>query len=99
MAPRTELGRLEPATAAPPDAAPAVARIAELEVEVEHLRKALASRDVIGQAKGILMERFRVKAEEAFHLLVESSQRQNVRVADLSVQVADTGEWSGSVPA
>jgi AmiR/NasT family two-component response regulator len=70
----------------------------ELAVEVEHLRKALLSRDVIGQAKGILMERFKVTADEAFHLLVESSQHRNVRVADLAVELADTGEWLGPTP-
>ena len=67
--------------------------------EVEHLRRALASRDVIGQAKGILMERFKVTADEAFGLLVQASQRGNVRVADLSSQLADTGEWLGPRPA
>jgi AmiR/NasT family two-component response regulator len=74
-------------------------RTAQLELEVEHLQKALASRDVIGQAKGILMERFKVTADEAFALLVDASQHQNVRVADLAVQLAETGEWTGRRPS
>ena len=71
----------------------------DAQVEVEHLRRALASRDVIGQAKGILMERFKITADEAFGLLVQASQYENVRVADLSCQLADTGEWLGPRPA
>jgi AmiR/NasT family two-component response regulator len=71
---------------------------AELELEIEHLRRALASRDVIGQAKGILMERFKVTADEAFALLVQASQHQNIRVAELSAMLAETGEWFGPIP-
>ena len=44
---------------------------------VNHARQlgqALASRDLIGQAKGILMERFRVNSEQAFRMLVSSSR-------------------------
>ncbi|MBV8385259.1 MAG: ANTAR domain-containing protein, partial [Acidimicrobiia bacterium] len=44
--------------------------VADLELEIEHLRRALVSRDVIGQAKGIIMERFKVTADEAFRVLV-----------------------------
>ena len=70
----------------------------ELQLEIEHLRKALASRDVIGQAKGILMERCRITADEAFALLVQASQHQNIRVAELSAMLAETGEWVGPTP-
>jgi len=73
--------------------------LAELQLEVEHLRRALASRDLIGQAKGILMERFKITADEAFALLVQVSQHDNVRVADLSTMLAETGEWVGPAPA
>jgi len=72
--------------------------VADLELEIEHLRRALVSRDVIGQAKGIIMERFKVTADEAFRVLVAASQHQNVRVAELSANLADTGEWSGPTP-
>ncbi len=70
----------------------------DLQLEIEHLRKALASRDVIGQAKGILMERCRITADEAFALLVQASQHQNIRVAGLSAMLAETGEWVGPTP-
>jgi AmiR/NasT family two-component response regulator len=70
----------------------------ELAIEVEHLRRALASRDVIGQAKGVLMERFKVTGEEAFGLLVNASQHRNVKVSDLATELAQTGEWVGPFP-
>lgn len=47
---------------------------------VAQLHQALASRDVIGQAKGVLMERFGVDADEAFRLLVVSSQEANMKL-------------------
>jgi len=72
--------------------------LAELALEVEHLRRALASRDVIGQAKGVLMERFKITADEAFGLLVQASQHRNVRVAELAFELAETGDWRGPLP-
>ena len=98
MASTTRFGRPEQGATPGGEVSTDPGRAAQLEFEVEHLQKALATRDAIGQAKGILMERFRITADEAFRLLVEASQRWNVRVADLSVQLADTGEWLGPVP-
>lgn len=43
----------------------------------EQFRSALASRDVIGQAKGMLMERFDLDAVQAFELLKRLSQHSN----------------------
>jgi AmiR/NasT family two-component response regulator len=54
----------------------------------------LASRDVIGQAKGILMERHHLTADEAFAELVKASQATtNVRVAEIAECLTRTGEW------
>jgi transcriptional regulator with GAF, ATPase, and Fis domain len=44
------------------------------------LAKAVVSRDLIGQAKGILMERFKVDDEAAFQMLVQSSQNTNMKL-------------------
>jgi hypothetical protein len=44
------------------------------------LQKAVDSRDLIGQAKGILMERFDVDDEAAFQMLVRSSQDTNMKL-------------------
>jgi hypothetical protein len=54
--------------------------------QASQLQHAIDSRDVIGQAKGILMERFTVDDGEAFQMLVRSSQETNMKL----VQVA---EW------
>ncbi len=48
--------------------------------EAVHLQHAVDSRDLIGQAKGILMERFSVDDEAAFQMLVKSSQDTNVKL-------------------
>jgi hypothetical protein len=53
---------------------------------------ALASRDVIGQAKGMLMERHQINAEEAFDRLRQLSQKYNIPVAELSRKIAANAE-------
>ncbi|MBY8850870.1 GAF and ANTAR domain-containing protein [Saccharothrix sp. MB29] len=50
------------------------------------LRTALENRAVIDQAKGILMAIRRIGADEAFTLLVEQSQRENVKLRDLALR-------------
>jgi GAF domain-containing protein len=59
--------------------------------KVTHLNTALASRDVIGQAKGILMERYKITATQAFALLVRVSMDTNRRVQDVAEYLTDTG--------
>ena len=49
-----------------------------------HMEKALGTRDLIGQAKGILMERFDVDDDRAFQLLVRSSQDTNVKLTEVA---------------
>ncbi|MFC5138890.1 ANTAR domain-containing protein [Actinomycetospora rhizophila] len=53
---------------------------------------ALASRDVIGQAKGILMERFTVTGDQAFAMLVKSSQDTNMKLNDVARWLVDETE-------
>jgi hypothetical protein len=55
----------------------------------QDLHVALAGRDVIGQAKGILMQRHRVSAETAFTMLVTASQETNIRVREVAKQVVE----------
>lgn len=57
--------------------------------ENEQLRRALETRDVIGQAKGVLMERFGTDAERAFEVLVKLSQDSNTRVPDVARRVVE----------
>jgi GAF domain-containing protein len=57
----------------------------------EQFKKALASRDVIGQAKGMIMERYGVNAVQAFDLLRKLSQDSNVPLIKVATDlVADT---------
>jgi GAF domain-containing protein len=55
-------------------------------------RIGLDSRDVIGQAKGILMERYKITGTEAFALIVASSQAVNRKLRDVADHLATTGE-------
>ena len=57
-----------------------------------HLARALTTRDVIGQAKGILMERHKITAEQAFRVLSHASSVTNTKLGRLAEHVADTGE-------
>lgn len=57
-----------------------------------HLERALDSRAVIDQAKGILMERFKLTAEQAFQVLTRVSMENNVKVRDLAERFVATGE-------
>jgi AmiR/NasT family two-component response regulator len=52
--------------------------------QAAHLQRAFDSRDVIGQAKGILMERFTVDDPQAFTMLVSSSQDTNMKLVDVA---------------
>jgi ANTAR domain len=52
--------------------------------KVTHLNTALASRDVIGQAKGILTERYKITATQAFALLVRVSMDTNRGVHEVA---------------
>jgi len=56
----------------------------------EQLQSAVASRDTIGQAKGIIMERFNVDAVRAFELLRQLSQTDNTPLAAIAQRVIDT---------
>ena len=55
----------------------------------DHMRRAMESRAVIEQAKGILMAQRRCSSKEAFDLLVQSSQRQNVKLRTLAERVVE----------
>ena len=56
----------------------------------EQLEAALNTRDTIGQAKGVIMERFKVDAVRAFDMLRELSQTSNTRLIDIAQRVIDT---------
>jgi transcriptional regulator with GAF, ATPase, and Fis domain len=53
-------------------------------------RSALASRDVIGQAKGRLMERFHIDSDAAFQLIKRLSQESNTAVAEIARRLVES---------
>ncbi|GGW74918.1 transcription antitermination regulator [Streptomyces caelestis] len=53
----------------------------------EQLTEAMHTRDLIGQATGILMERQDIDAAAAFESLVRASQRENVKLRDLAREI------------
>ncbi len=66
----------------------------------QQMEEAVETRDVIGQAKGILMAREHINADEAFELLRQSSQRLNIKLRALAQQVAnDVTQEAGSPPS
>jgi AmiR/NasT family two-component response regulator len=58
--------------------------------EGENLQSALLTRDRIGQAKGIIMERYGVDDVRAFDMLRSLSQESNVRLTDIAQRVIET---------
>jgi transcriptional regulator with GAF, ATPase, and Fis domain len=66
--------------------------------EVEQLEEALASSRVIGTAQGILMVQARVDQRQAFRILVQGSQRMNMKLRDLAARIVSAEEESGSGP-
>lgn len=58
--------------------------------EGEQLRSALSTRDRIGQAKGIIMERYKVDDLQAFEMMRRLSQDGNKKLTEIAQQVIDT---------
>ena len=53
------------------------------------MEAALRTRDIIGQAKGMLMARSNVDQEGAFKMLVGASQRMNIKLADVARRLVE----------
>lgn len=63
-----------------------------------NLRAALRTRELIGQAQGILMERERITSDQAFALLRDSSQHLNVKLREVAENLVQTGETPRTAP-
>jgi GAF domain-containing protein len=57
----------------------------------ERMERALANRDLIGQAKGILMHRHGIRGDEAFEMLRAHSQRTNTKLIAVAERVVEAG--------
>jgi ANTAR domain-containing protein len=76
----------------------ASAQIAQLEAEITQLKDALAKRQQIGVATGLLAQRFGISPERAWSLLVRLSQNGHVKVRDIAQAMinAHTGRLSAA---
>ncbi|WDF33209.1 GAF and ANTAR domain-containing protein [Arthrobacter agilis] len=63
-------------------------------MKVEQLGDALITRDLIGQAKGILIERYKITGDQAFTILDRSSSTTNQKLRDVAEHLVLTGEIS-----
>ena len=55
----------------------------------EQLSEALHTRKTIGQAIGIVMERYRIDEDRAFHFLLRSSSTSNTKLREVAQQLVD----------
>jgi len=60
--------------------------------KVTHMHRAIESRQVIGQAVGILMERHRLSPQQAFDNMVTTSQQSHIKLRELALRINETGE-------
>jgi GAF domain-containing protein len=63
-----------------------------------HLAVALENRDVIGQAKGIIMAADGVSSDEAFAVLRRASQRSNRKLHDVAREIVDRRRQGTGAP-
>jgi GAF domain-containing protein len=70
------------------------------ESKAGNLTEALRTRELIGQAQGILMERERITADQAFDVLRRASQHMNIKLREVAETLVDTGESpdTGALP-
>jgi GAF domain-containing protein len=57
--------------------------------ELANLHEALASRKLIGQAIGIVMERYQMSEDRAFAFLVRASSHSNIKLRDIAQELVD----------
>jgi GAF domain-containing protein len=60
--------------------------------EVSQLTEALSSRKIIGQATGILMERYELDEDRAFAFLVRASSHGNIKLRDVAAELVAEAE-------
>jgi GAF domain-containing protein len=65
--------------------------------EAANMRAAMDTRAAIEQAKGILIERYRLDADQAFAVLTKSSQQTGIKLRLVAQDLVRTGQLAGSV--
>jgi AmiR/NasT family two-component response regulator len=72
-----------------------------LHAQVDNLQRAIESRAVIEQAKGMIMMTMRCTADQAFEVLRSQSQTENVKLRDVAealVRMHTTRPMDGKKP-
>ncbi|WP_148572611.1 GAF and ANTAR domain-containing protein [Nocardioides caldifontis] len=63
------------------------------------LNEALGSRKTIGQAVGLLMQRYQIDEDRAFHFLVRASSTSNMKLRAIAQEVVDTANQEFRTPS
>ncbi|NEE01926.1 GAF and ANTAR domain-containing protein [Phytoactinopolyspora halotolerans] len=63
--------------------------------EEDGLKRAIGTRQLIGQAQGILMERYSLDADRAFALMRRHSQQHNIKLNRVAEQIIETRRLPG----
>jgi GAF domain-containing protein len=63
--------------------------------QVDHLKVGMDGRTIIGQAQGILMERFDLDPDRAFAVLARTSSQMNRKLRDVAFEVVQTRRLPG----
>ncbi|WP_231388960.1 ANTAR domain-containing protein [Marmoricola sp. URHB0036] len=90
-----ELSQATGPTEAPSTGTRAPRSLEEATRHIENLETALERRTVIGQATGLVMERFGLSAEVAFEVLRRLSQEQNRKLHDIAAELVSDGHAEG----
>jgi hypothetical protein len=65
-------------------------------LQIEHRGRGMESRTLIGQAQGILMERFDLTVDAAYAVLLRTSQQNHVKISAVAADLVRTGVLRGS---
>lgn len=71
---------------------------ADSTMRADNLVIALQTRDLIGQAQGILIERERITADQAFDVLRRASQHMNIKLREVAQTLVETGKTPDTGP-
>jgi AmiR/NasT family two-component response regulator len=74
-------------------------RLSDAESQVEQLREAVESRDIIATAKGLLMAQERLSSDDAFEVLRRASQRENIRVREIATRMVQAHDARAGKPS
>jgi AmiR/NasT family two-component response regulator len=67
-------------------------------LQLDQLNAAINTRDLIGQAQGMLMERYAIDGDQAFRLLTRISQSSNRKIRDIADELISTRRIQGLRP-